>query len=140
MSTDAKETPRTEAAIFDLTEAAKTAEHHGVDAHDIPPESIRAVLAKLAGVERELAEAREEIERNRSARAREVDANNPTHQSLTEIAAIIARHAPDDQDRRRLDWLDEMPVHEAIDVINCQSKSKYPTIRAAIDAAMKGSQ
>lgn len=37
----AMSTPTLKEAIFDLTEAAKTAEHYGVDAHDVPPESIR---------------------------------------------------------------------------------------------------
>jgi hypothetical protein len=40
--------PTLDEAIFDLTEAAKTAEHYGVDAHDVPPESIRVVLEALA--------------------------------------------------------------------------------------------
>lgn len=42
--------PTLDEAIFDLTEAAKTAEHFGVDAHDVPPESIRVVLEALAAL------------------------------------------------------------------------------------------
>jgi hypothetical protein len=41
-------TPTLAEAIYDLTEAATTAEYHGSDAHDIPPESIRVVLAALS--------------------------------------------------------------------------------------------
>ncbi len=44
-------TPTLEEAICDLTEAAKTAEHHGMDAHDVPPESIRVVLAALTALQ-----------------------------------------------------------------------------------------
>ena len=66
----------------------------------------------------------------------------------TRIEDIIARHAPDDQDRRRLDWLEAKMagvwhndrsakfVVQAHDQV-CGNIGGGYTIRAAIDAAMR---
>lgn len=48
-------------AIFDLTESAKTAEHYGVDAHDVSPAAIRIVLTETAALSAALARSEERV-------------------------------------------------------------------------------
>jgi len=75
---------------------------------------------------------------------------DPDFDNIEVLARIIAAAAPKDDDSRRLDWLEvERPElvavcdekdtwHEVREVLELTKLGKGTTLRAAIDAAMKG--
>lgn len=77
-------------AIFDLTESAKTAEHYGVDAHDVSPAAIRIVLTETAALSAALARSEERVKEAEARFLREQRLHIQNELEL-EAQAIVAK-------------------------------------------------